>query len=104
MCRAGGSGDEEAVFAGAVRACGDRHRGRLRRSVRAHYDGDIQVFVDDGRSRSGAALPHAVEIRVVELASEIVASTAAADGEIFAAENRGGVCEGIGSETRGYVG
>ncbi len=83
---AGGDGDEEAVFAGAVGAGGNGHGGGLRCAVGAGDDGDDDIFVDDGRARAGTALAHAIEVGVVELARQIVAGAAVADGEVFAAE------------------
>jgi hypothetical protein len=49
-------------------------------------------------------LAYAIEIRVVELARQVVAGATVADREIFAAEERGGICERIGSETAGDTG
>src|SRR5689334_2425266 len=99
----GGDGDEETVFGGAVWTGGDRDGGGLRRAVGARDDRDDDVFVDDGGAGSGAALTDAIEIRVVELPREIVAGFAVADGEVFAAEKRGGIGVGVCGKATGHA-
>ena len=101
---AGGDGDEEAVFAGSVGTGGDGYGGGLRCTIGTGDDGDVHVFVDDGGSGPGAALADTIEIGVVELARQVVPGAAVADGEIFAAEDRCGVCVGAWDETAGDAG
>src|SRR5207245_471352 len=80
--RGGGSdSDEEAVFGGARWTGRDGNGGRLRGAVGAGGDGHDGVFVDDGRRSAGPALADAIEVRIIELAREIVADFAVADGE-----------------------
>ena len=91
MRGAGGDGDEKTVFACAVWAGGDRDGGGLRRAGGAGHYGDVYVFIDDSWACAGAALAHAIEIRVVKLSWKIIAGPPVTDGEIFAAEEGGGV-------------
>src|SRR5260370_344853 len=50
---------------------------------------------------AAAVLAYTIEIRVVELARQVVSGDAVTDGKIFAAKERSGVCEGICSQTTG---
>ncbi len=94
-------GDEKTVFRRAVGAGGDRDRGWLRCAIRAGRDGNDYVFVEDRWPCAGAALADAIEIRVVELARQIVARFSVADGQVFSAKEGRGICVGIRSEATG---
>ncbi len=97
----GGNGNEKTVFGGAVGAGGDRDGSGLRGAVGTGGDGNAHVFIDEGRTGSGAALADAVEIGVVVLARQVVAGFSVADGEVFPAEERGRIGVGVGRESGG---
>jgi hypothetical protein len=101
--RAGGDGDEKTVLRSAGGRCGDRDGGRLRGARGTGADGDLEIFFDGNGRGAGAALADAIEIGVVELAREVDAGFAVAEGQIFAAEERGGVGVGIVGEAAGDV-
>ena len=98
---AGRDGNEESVFGGAVGASRNRRGCGLRCAVGARGDGNDHIFVDDGWPSAGAALADAVEIRVVVLARQIVAGFSVADGQVFPAEERGGIGVGACCEAAG---
>ncbi len=95
-CR--GDGDEETVFGGAVGARGNGDRSGLRCAVRTRGDRNKDIFIHGRGPRAGPALADAVEIRVIELAWQVVAGFSVADGQIFPAEKRGGIRVGIRGE------
>jgi hypothetical protein len=79
----------------------DCDRGGLRRAAGARGNGHDHVFIDNHGPCAGAALADTVEIRVVELARQVVAGYSVADGEVFPAEKRGGMSVGIRGEAAG---
>ena len=97
----GGGGcdrNEKTVFSGAAGTGGNGDSGGLRSAVGACSDRDDHVFIDDRWPGAGAALTDAVEIRVIELAGEIVAGFSVADSEVFPAEKCRGIRVRVGRE------
>src|SRR5258708_30440554 len=101
MRGSGIDGYEKTVFGGAAGASGDRDGSGLRGPAWARGNGDDYIFIDNGGASAGAALADAIEIRVVELARQVVAGFAVADGQVLPAKKCGGVRVGIGCETGG---
>ena len=101
MRRSRGNRYEKTVFGCAGGTCGDRDSCWLRGTVRTSGDGNDHVFIDDGWPGAGAALADAIEIRVIELARQVVAGFSVADSEVFPAEKCRGIRVGVGREASG---